>query len=65
MALPERERARLARDLVASLEGPPDPDAAEAWEAEIRRRVREAGSGKAKLFDVYEVLAKVRPYHQL
>ena len=32
-------RAHLAVELLASLDGPSDPDAGEAWEAEIAQRV--------------------------
>jgi len=39
LALPERERAELARELIASLDGLPDPDVDEAWAAEIQRRL--------------------------
>lgn len=39
-------RAELAAELLASLDGPADPDAETAWAAEIERRVDaiEAGS---------------------
>jgi hypothetical protein len=33
MTLPERERAKLAHDLVASLDGPADVSVAEAWKS--------------------------------
>lgn len=40
MTLPEQERAALTKDLVASLDGPTDEGVAEAWDREIRRRIR-------------------------
>jgi putative addiction module component (TIGR02574 family) len=45
LALPPRERARLAHELLASLDGATDPDAAEAWAAEIESRAREVPAG--------------------
>jgi putative addiction module component (TIGR02574 family) len=38
LRLPPEERARLAIELIRSLDGQADPDAAQAWEAEIERR---------------------------
>jgi putative addiction module component (TIGR02574 family) len=60
MALPEKERAKLASDLVASLDGPTEQNVAEAWDIEICRRINEIESGKAELLDVEEVLARAR-----
>jgi len=60
LALDEQERAELARDLVASLDGPPDPDVAEAWDREICRRINEIESGRAVLLEPEEVLARIR-----
>ena len=42
-------RAKIVSELLASLDGPPDPDAEAAWEEEIRRRVAEIEAGGAKL----------------
>jgi putative addiction module component (TIGR02574 family) len=60
MTLPERERAKLARDLVASLDGPADISVAEAWDAEICRRINDIESGKAEILDVDEAIARAR-----
>jgi putative addiction module component (TIGR02574 family) len=60
MTLSERERAKLARELVASLDGPAEPDAAAAWDIEICRRINEIEAGEAELFDVNEVLVRAR-----
>lgn len=38
--LTDEERADVALELVASLDGPRDADAEEAWVAEIERRAR-------------------------
>lgn len=42
LQLPLPERAELAADLIASLDGEPDEDAEAAWAAEIERRARAA-----------------------
>ncbi len=39
MKLTARERARVAAELIASVDGEPDADAEGAWAAEIDRRV--------------------------
>ena len=44
-----KERAELASELLASLDGPADSDAASAWNAEIKRRVATLESGSADL----------------
>ena len=60
LALSEAERAKLARDLIASLDGPADDDVAEAWDIELCRRINEVESGKAQLLDVEDALARIR-----
>jgi len=60
MGLSEAERAKLARDLIASLDGPADNDVADAWYIELCRRINEVESGKAQLLDVEDVLARIR-----
>jgi putative addiction module component (TIGR02574 family) len=57
-ALSPEDRARLAEELLASLEEQVDPDAEAAWELEIGRRVEEIKSGKAKLISAEEVFAE-------
>ncbi len=42
MELPLPERAELAADLLASLDGEPETDVEAAWASEIERRAREA-----------------------
>jgi len=49
LRLDAKARAELAVELLASLDGPADPDAAAAWEKEILRRVNELDAGTAKL----------------
>jgi putative addiction module component (TIGR02574 family) len=42
-------RAQLAAELLASLDGPSDPDAEAAWQAEIEQRVAALNAGRIKL----------------
>lgn len=42
-------RAEVAAELLASLDGPADPDAEAAWEVEIARRVAAIEAGTVKL----------------
>ena len=60
MTLSEKERAALAKDLVASLDGPEDEGVAEAWDREIRRRIQQIDSGEVELLDAKEVLSRAR-----
>ena len=60
LALSELDRARLARDLVASLDGPADPEVSAAWDVEICRRINEIENGAATLLDPAEVLSRAR-----
>lgn len=60
--LSPEDRARLAEDLLASLEQSPESSAAAeaAWEHEIQRRVEEVKAGTAKLVPAEEVYAETR-----
>lgn len=49
LRLDPKSRAELATELLASLDGPGDPDAEAAWAAEIERRVAAIEAGTAKL----------------
>lgn len=60
LSLSEAERAELAHSLVASLDGPPDPDAESAWDAEILGRLAEIDSGTAQLIDREELRRRMR-----
>jgi putative addiction module component (TIGR02574 family) len=53
LRLDVRARAVLAAELLASLDGPADARAEQAWEAEIRRRVEalEAGTEPLESWD--------------
>ena len=48
MALSPDERAELARELIASLDGEADPGAEAAWTAEITRRAERVLSGESR-----------------
>lgn len=60
LSLTEQERAKLASELMTSLDGPVEGNVAEAWDIEICRRINEIESGKATLLDLDEVLARAR-----
>jgi hypothetical protein len=53
-------RARLARELLASLEALPAADLEELWLEEATRRDRELDGGTARLQPADEVLAQAR-----
>ena len=60
LELTEAERAELAHDLVASLDGPGDADAAQEWDAEVSRRLDEIDAGTATLIDRKEFSRRMR-----
>ena len=60
LRLPESERAELAHDLVASLDGNADADALDHWDAELLRRLAEVESGTADLLSREEFRARIR-----
>jgi len=55
LALPSNERARVARELIASLDVDTDDDAEASWRVEIERRAREIHEGTVELRDWAEV----------
>ena len=60
LALSKLERAELASDLVASLDGPSDANAKAAWDVELCRRINEIEAGKETLLDPEDVLTQAR-----
>jgi len=60
MKLPERERVRLAQELIASLDEEIEPDVEALWLAEAERRLEELRSGKTKGVPAEEAFAKAR-----
>ena len=57
--LPVADRARVIERLLASIEGEPDADAAEAWAVEIARRSREIERGLVEPVPWSELQARV------
>ena len=58
--LPPEDRARIAEDLLASLQEDADPAVEAAWDTEIRHRLDEVDAGTAKLIPAAEVFAEIR-----
>jgi len=59
-ALDPEDRARLAEELLASLESEGDLVVDAAWDAELRKRIAEIESGAVNLVPADEVFARVR-----
>lgn len=51
LALPVLERAKIAHELLLSLDDGADADAAEAWVAELEKRAAEVRSGSVEAED--------------
>ncbi len=60
MALPEHDRAFLARQLIASLDDTVDADGEAQWNEVIDRRSREIEEGKVSCRPVEQVIADIR-----
>jgi putative addiction module component (TIGR02574 family) len=58
--LATEDRARLAQELLASLEADPEPDVDAAWDAELRKRITEVDNGAVRLIPADEVFERVR-----
>ena len=58
--LSAEDRARLAEELLDSLQGESDAEAESAWDREIERRVAEIESGTVKLISAEVVHAEAR-----
>jgi len=63
-SLPVDDRAKLAHELIISLDEGIDSDVNNAWEAEISRRVKEIKDGTAKGRSAEEVLSEIRAKYQ-
>ena len=59
LKLPTSERVRVAAELLASVDGEPEPDAQAAWAAEIERRVRRVEAEGSKGDDWQDVHARI------
>ena len=60
LALPEEDRAFLARQLIASLGDTVEPDSETQWNEVIDRRSREMAEGKVDVRSEEEMLRDVR-----
>jgi putative addiction module component (TIGR02574 family) len=58
-ALPPEDRARLAEELLASLD-PQDTEVEAAWDEELRRRIDEVERGAVQLIPAEQAFAQVR-----
>ncbi len=59
MKLPPDERARIAHELLESLDGAFDEDVEKAWLEELKRRSQEIDAGTADLVDCADVRARM------
>ena len=59
LRLPADDRLALATELLESVEGPEDPQWAEAWAAELGRRARELDEGRVQGTPWSEVKTKI------
>lgn len=59
LALPEGQRLHLASELLASVEGPGDPDWDAAWLAELDHRTSAADRGRARRENWQVVRARI------
>lgn len=55
LALDEKDRARVAHELLQSLEGAEESGASGAWTDELRRRLSEIEDGTVELLSLDEV----------
>jgi len=60
LRLPPDERARIAAEVIASLDGEPESGVEAAWTDEIERRMAQVASGTAKLVDWVTVEAELK-----
>ena len=58
--LPPEDRARLAEELLASLEESPSAEVDAAWDAEIQSRIAEVEAGTVTLAPADQVFSRVR-----
>ena len=59
-SLSDDERIRLLRDLVADLDGNPDPEVEKAWLVEAQRRLQELQQGVVEAVPAEEVFKSAR-----
>ena len=59
-ALSEADRAELAHDLLATLDGAPDADAVDAWERELLVRLADVQRGTATTLSRAELMDRLQ-----
>lgn len=59
LELPVQERAKLAQVLISSIDEVTAEDMSSAWDAELKKRVREIREGKVKGIPAEEVFARL------
>ena len=64
LALAESERAKIARRLIDSIDGPAASDAQTAWDAGLQRRLRDVESGTAQGRPAADVVSEIRAQHR-
>ncbi len=64
LSLPSKDRAKLAHELIISLDQNIDSNVSKAWEKEINKRVADIRSGIAKGRPAEQVLAEIRAKYQ-
>lgn len=60
LELPTGDRARIATELIASLDGQAEAGVEAAWIAEVDRRIVQVARGEAQLIDRDTVSAEIR-----
>ena len=60
LALPPEDRARLAEELLASLDDRAGPVVDAAWDLELQKRIADVAAGATALVPADEVFARVR-----
>ena len=60
LKLPAADRARIAAELIASLDGEPEAGAEAAWLVEIDQRIKDVDEGRVQLRDWSDVKADVQ-----
>jgi hypothetical protein len=64
LRLPMSERALVAAELMASMDGAPDADAEQAWGVEIARRARRALTGESEGLDWDAAMGLLKEKHR-
>ena len=60
LKLPASDRARIAAELIASLDGEPEAGAEAAWLVEIDQRIKDVEEGRVQLRDWSDVKTDVQ-----